>query len=167
MANGRSSGPRQAKVWNSMPSVSLALTADGTSLGGSLAFSAPETVLRCLGELTIGPTFNSAPVAGDSAKIGFGICVVSTDAFTAGAVPDPLGEPEFPWLYWRSHDLSMVLGAATDNDGSTFVRHAFDVKSQRKIKPRESLVTVVQYSDSVGTPPIAFEMPPWRFLFLD
>ncbi len=37
---------RRAKIWSAIPGISLALTASGTSLGGSISFATADTVLR-------------------------------------------------------------------------------------------------------------------------
>ena len=110
--------------------------------------------MRLIGEYTIAAT--SAPAASDEVVIGVGIGVVSTDAAGAGssAMPDPLGEPEYPWLYWKAHPL-FFAGTDPEGAGQNYsLRQSFDVKSMRKLKPRESLVLVLQYLDVAGTVPI-------------
>ena len=158
MSNGhRSGGRRLSKQWEGLAAIKLALTADTTSGGGVLNFTTSITILRMIGEYVIAPT--SAPAALDAVRIGVGIGVISTDAATLGptAVPDPLGEPDFPWLYWADHAF---LFSTTDPDSggnlASSVRHRFDIRSMRKVKPRESLTMIVQYADSVGTPPMSF-----------
>ena len=104
----RFGGRRMAKHWHVIAGVSLSFTVDVTGLGGGLALDGPWTAIRMLGEYTIGP--DAAPAAGDQCTIGVGIGVVSSDAFAVGstAMPDPVGEPEYPWLYWAEHDFHFV-----------------------------------------------------------
>ena len=153
MTNGRHFGAgraRQVKEWTFIPSISLDLTAAGTSLGGSIGFVEARTVLRCRGELVI---TSEAGTNGDEALIVAALAVVSSDAFAAGAgsVPDPGAEGEYPWLWWRSVPI-FVEG--NDYDSAGAARVMVDTKAMRKMKPRESLAWVVQYVDVSGTPPM-------------
>ncbi len=137
-----------------MTGATLALNGSGTTLAGNADFLAAVTVLRMLGSYTIGLT--AAPAALDDAVITLGIGVVSSDAAALGstAMPDPNVELEFPWLYWADHAF-FYRGDAADHDGTTKeIRKSFDVRSMRKIKPRESLAMIVEYNDLVGTPPM-------------
>ena len=105
-----------------------------------------------LGEYAINPTGTIA--ANDEALVVFAIGKVSTDAFAAGAasLPDPAAEPEYPWLYWASHP--MIFGGSTldPSTAPASLRHSFDVRTMRKFRPGESLVSVIQHVDVAGTP---------------
>jgi len=162
MSNGhRGSGQRLAKQWSVIPAQSSSLTADTTNVGPSLAATASQTVLRMIGSYVLGST--GVATAQDECLVVIGIGVIATDLAAVGGtgIPDPAGEPDFPWLYWASHTLffpSAVSGTAGQGDQSQLgsVRVAFDIKSMRKMKPRESLTLIVQYGDVNGTPPIRF-----------
>ena len=147
---------RMNKRWDSLASVSQALTASGTSVGGSLAFTESSTVLRLIGEY--GFFCTSAPTALDAAHLSFGIAVVSSDAVAAGAgsLPDPRDEAEYPWLFWAEHLFRAQSStfADTGSDGIMMLRRHIDIRSMRKIKPRETLVWVYQYLDGGGAPPL-------------
>ena len=162
----RGRGQRQRKHWHAIPGGPLLLTANGTGLGGVFSLDDPATVLRMLGEYII--SFTPNPVGLDAVIIGVGIGVVSSDAATAGAasVPDPDGEPDYPWLYYASHPL---FSTGTDPTGSgaagASVRRVFDVRSMRKMKPRESLAMIFEYVDVTGTPPITITIGETRVLF--
>ena len=163
MSNGRGHG-RLVKSWDKISQGAVALTTDSTNLISSLAFANVGTVMRMFGEYVIAPT--SAPAATDSCSVTVGIGVVSTDAATLGssAMPDPAVEAEFPWLFWRSHRFFYV---GTDPEASTpnyGVRSSFDIRSMRKLRPRESLVLIAQYVDSVGAPPLTFSAAATRVL---
>ena len=159
-------GPRKNKHWHSILGTSQSLTANGNFLGAQLALNGPWTAIRMLGEYIIGA--DAAPTAQDAVTIGVGIGVVSADAFIAGAasVPGPVSEPQYPWLYWANHDFFFVDSGLEDRV-ITSIRKSFDVKSMRKLKPRESLVTVIEYSDVAGTPAMQFCMPQTRVLVAD
>ncbi len=137
------------KQWTAIPSFSLAISADGTFAVAGVSFAVPATVLRSRSEL-IGWLDVSGQTAGDEVKFGIGLGLVSTDAFTLGAtaLPDPSGEPEFPWLYWYEYHL--VTEEATGRGPGGFFRLAIDTKAMRKVKPGESLVWVVQRVDGGG-----------------
>ncbi len=162
MAHGR--GVRQRKEWAALASATNAFTGNSTFLGGILNFTAAITVLRMVGTYTIGPT--SATAALDEAHIAVAIGVVSSDAAAvgAGSLPDPEDEPEYPWLYWMHHNF-FYPAVSTDAGGATLSgRFAFDSRSMRKIKPRESLVFLAQYQDVVGTPPLQISIGATRVL---
>ena len=169
MARQRGSGSRMGKQWGDIPAISLSLTADGTSSGGALISTTSQTVLRMLGGYTIG--LAGIATAADAVRIGVGIGIISTDAFNLGAtaMPDPLGELDFPWLYWNEHSLRYPAAAGTSagqgvTDARGWVRHKFDIRSMRKMKPRENLVVVIEYADTNGAPPMRVDVDQTRVL---
>ena len=153
MSNGRR-GVRMTKDWTSIPSTSFALTANATSAIASLPFTFAQTVIRMLGEYTIGPS--SAPVATDAAQVAIGIGIISTDAFNVGgaALPDPAGNPEYPWLYWAEHAFHFPSTSLLSGADDASIRRSFDIRSMRKAKQGQSLVFVVQYVNVSGNPPL-------------
>jgi len=158
MARNFGRSQRMPKHWERIGSSALiGFTGDATGLAAN-PLDLPEawTCLRLIGEYIIAAAATTI-VAADFASIAVGIGVVSTDAATLGAsaMPDPAGEPDFPWLYWASHSFSFLTTSDPEPSGAAgSVRKAFDVKSMRKIKPRESLVMVAQYTDVTGAPPL-------------
>jgi len=164
MARGFSRGPRMRKHWIGMFGGTQSHTASGTKIQNTpLEPNDAFTILRMLGGYTIFP--GAAPAAQDQATIGCGIAVVSADAATLGAtaVPDPIADPAFPWLFWQMHGLHFGT-TSLDPNGTGFVRHMFDIRSMRKIKPSEALVFVTEYADGVGTPPIKVDVQVTRIL---
>ncbi len=154
--------PRVPKEWSSIASASLSLTANGTFLGASTTFGFPSTVLRVISGITIGPT--SAPAALDEAHVTVGLGVFSADAFAAGATPDPETEPQYPWLFWKHYSLFFPTTSADPSVLTGSVREMFDIRSMRKLKPREDVGWVVQYSDIAGTPPLHVNIEQSRML---
>ena len=142
------------KHWVGVVGAAQDFVADSTILmqqvGGTGGLADAFTVLRMLGEYIIFPT--NAPVAGDEAELCVGICVVSSDAATVGSasMPDPCDDHGYPWLYWASHPIGFNGTSVVAALASASVRHSFDVKSMRKIKPSESLVTIAQFSNVSG-----------------
>jgi len=155
MADRGFRGPRMSKHWAAIGSAELHLVANSTGLLGVSNVEHPgETVLRMIGEYIVVPT--AAPTAADAAILAFGIGVVSSDAAELGAtaLPDPNDEAEYPWLYWASHAFHFQDTSVDPSQAGGSIRKAFDVKSMRKVKPRESLVFVVQYTNIAGSPPM-------------
>jgi len=165
MAHGRSRGTRQRKHWHRIPTAETHFTANGTALMGVFSLNDPATVLRMLGEYVIEPT--GAVASSDAACIGVGIGLVSSDSAELGAtaVPDPIDEADFPWLYWAEHAFHFADSTANPAPASTSIRKAFDVRSMRKMKPRESLVFITQYFDLAGAPPLSVIAGSTRVLF--
>ncbi len=158
---------RKEKQWAGIPSIEIDLSTFGTFSGVSLAFSSKQTVLRMLGEYLI--TSRSTLANNDQAFVGVGIGKVSTDAFNvaaAAALPDPISEPEYPWLYWASHPFQATGTAADNGDQSLNIAHrqSFDIRSQRKFSPGESLVMVVQAVDLAGAMPLTIVLAGVRVL---
>jgi len=164
MARTFSNYRRQEKRWDSVGGTFQPMTANGIFITNSLAFTRSGTILRCLSEYIVFPT--AAPVAADDCNVGFGLAVLSSDAVALGAtaVPEPLGDPEYPWIYWASHTFSFNSATVDNGSPNMSVRKAFDVKSMRKVKPSESLVGVVQYVDGAGAPPMTWSSSQVRVL---
>ena len=161
---------RRVRRWTSIPAVGpQVLTGAGTTIvSGRVDFTTPETVVRCMSEYLMVMDDN-AIAADDEATMVVGLGVVSTDAAVAGAgsVPDPAGEPEYPWLYWASHSFFAVAAAVDASLGSQCVRQRVDVKSQRIIRPGHSLLWIVQYVALSGNPEMAASWAHTRVLILE
>ena len=166
MARSRDSRGRMPKHWENIGSTSAtAFTATSTAvIGGSLTLDEAWTVIRIIGEYTVRGVGTLA--AGDKALIGVGVAVVSGDAATLGgtAVPDPIGEPEYPWLYWAVHPMAFESADVDSPSATASIRHVIDIRSMRKVKPRESLIIIAEYLDGNGAPPVDFHAARLRVL---
>ena len=140
------------KQWTSIPSIEIVSSSSQTLQGASIAFAVPATILRCRGEFLA--SFDESKQVGDLMIIGMGLGIISSDAFAAGAgsVPDPSGEPEYPWLWWKDFRLESFIAAGEEAIGSTVVRQEIDTKSMRKVKPGQSLAWQVQFGGVAGAP---------------
>ncbi len=163
MARQFTRGRPSVKQWQSMSGLSAQIGAAATVGGGILGFAQAATIIRMIGGY--GVAVRATPVAGDISSVTVAIGVVSSDAAAVGAsaLPDPLGEPEYPWLYHRDHSLFFADGSIDPHSALGSFRTEFDIRSMRKIKPRESLVAVIQVASS-GDPPLQFEMDLTRVL---
>ncbi len=140
------------KQWANIPAVGLSISTSGTNIGGSLVFLVPATILRFRGRLQM--QFDATQQAGDEMVLTFGLGVISSDAFDAGggSVPDPAGEPEYPWLWWGAFHLHSELTLGQNQWGTNNQVVDVDSKAMRKIKPGQSLAWVVQSVAITGAP---------------
>ena len=150
-------GKRMAKHWDNIASnIISAISTDTTFVqAGTISSDLPFTVLRILGGWSYGP--GAVNVINDAAGITCAIGVFSTDAVALGgtAMPDPENEPGYPWLYWKSV-LFQQTKAQQHSDGDIRMADRFEinVKSMRKVKPRESVAMVFQYNNVNGAPTV-------------
>ena len=153
------------KQWKGIDSGGGILTANGTTLLGGLGISRSSTILRCVSGFTAG-IGNVAPVAEDEADLTIGLGIISSDAFALGstAVPDPEDEPDFAWLFWKHYSFWFPTTTQDPSSQSSSVRESFDIRSMRKIRPRETLAWMIQYADVAGTPVLHFNVESTRVL---
>ena len=89
--------------------------------------------------------FNWSTIAETSnlENLFLGIAVVTLDAFTAGATPDPNGDFNQDWYYWtfRSHSREVVTG------GRQMQFWDIDLRSMRKLRGGYVLALVVNNGD--------------------
>ncbi len=155
---------RMQKSWVAVSGFAVLMTGNSTNVTAGLAVTTTGTILRCLTEYCIAPS--SAPAANDGVTVAVGLGIVSDDAFTLGAaaLPDPVGDEGYPWLYWASHRF-MFPGTDPEAAGATTqVRRVVDARAMRKIRPEQTITWVVQYVDSVGTPPMRCDFGSTRML---
>ena len=146
MARPRSSFAKTVdyKSWAIVPSSSTDFGTAAIVVLGGLAFSLPQTILRIRGNFCV--AFDGASDA-QQTVFGLGVGLVSTDAFnTAGAVPGPLSDADYPWLYWQSIPLKVTLKIAAEaaDDVMASFRADIDSKAMRKVKPNMTLCYVIE-----------------------
>ncbi len=169
MARGRTQFPKKSKAWSGLGSAANAFGSSATALILSVAQgTAPSTILRILGNWFVQPTPGGTIAALDAAEVCLAVGVVSTDAAAVGstAMPDPITEEGYPWLYWKSF-FYQASDAAIPEVGSTpGGGHFFDVdvKSMRRVMPNQSVVVIAQYLDNSGTPPLTVHWSGARIL---
>ena len=138
--------------WDAIPSFRQSSSSETTFVIAGLTFLAPATILRSRCDVLF--QFDATVQVDDRLTLGVGLGLVSTDAFTFGAtaMPDPLGEPEYPWLYWREINIEQ-LAVTPDFAGIGFgERFEVDTKAMRKVKPGQTLTWVFQYANGAGSP---------------
>ncbi len=101
--------------------------------------------------------FDETQQLNDEMILTWGLGFVSTDAFASGvgAMPDPAGEVDYPWLWWgQMHLLSLEANTQPGAWGITAQRLEVDTKAMRKFKPGQSLAWILQIGGSVGAPSV-------------
>lgn len=169
---GHVRGARQRKEWKSLGAggIDATLSSAGNNLMVNNPFGEPCTILRIIGEVTVSFAVQTL-VAGDAANITMGIGIVSSDAATVGstAMPDPVSDPGFPWLWWYSTQLRN-MSVTTESlfaDGAGYARIRVESKAMRKVSPSESLVVVAEWTDINGAPIVNVDWAGARFLVGD
>ncbi len=148
----RHGGRVQLKEWTSTLLSTIALTGDGTAIGGSVGFAIPGTILRC--RSYVQATMDATKQVGDLITLTFGLGIFSTDAFTLGAsaMPEPAADSAYPWLWWGQMHLEAQVAAGEDSWGSSNQRLEVDTKAMRRFKPTQTLGWVVESHASAGAP---------------
>ncbi len=128
------------KQWTGPADQGYVLVGSGAQvLLASAAFSDPATILRTRGMVSVKPQ----AVTADIEIIGaFGMCIVTDEAFAAGAaaVPDVFDDGGWSgWFVWQSFCYDFEFNDAT---GINFPTWNFEVdsKAMRKIGPNETVV---------------------------
>ena len=138
----------RSSIWNDGPG-DEAVT--GFSASGSAVFGLGQaslggnTVVRIRGNLEA--VLTAAAAAGQGYHVGLGIGIVSTDAFVdigITALPDPLDDKGYPWMYHRIFDVHAVTATIADGSNNNVVRFEVDTKAMRKMKPAETLCMIAQ-----------------------
>ena len=149
---------RRQSSWAVGPSGIVSRTSTGASLfgTGSQAIDNGLTHVRLRGELL--GFLTSIAAALDGFDCGFGVCIVSENAFGIGvtAIPNPI--TDIGWDGWLYHKLFALKGAVTgtfDETLSAQVRIEIDSKAMRKFKATDLMVAVVDVTE-VGTSQVDF-----------
>ena len=82
--------------------------------------------------------------------VTLGIGVTSDDAFSAGALPDPEVDADFPVQGWMYRDRFMVADVASGGNAGAILRVEKDLRAQRKID-RSSPFMSVRVDNIQGT----------------
>ena len=153
---GRNQSPSRSKrttLWNQGPNdtgTAFSTVTPALWTVGSVV-SEPVTIIRLRGWFDFYLESASAVGSGFSGAAGIGI--VSTDAFAAGAVPDPNEDLDWPWIWHTFFDVRSIT--ATIADGSNAVaavqRIEIDSKAMRKQNPAETLFGATETIAESGT----------------
>ncbi len=145
----RTRAPRQKTTWENL-AFDLPFTSAASQTVANLTPEPMQTVHGGVGLATVKRIIlngilavnNNTTHATNLQHIFIGICVVTLDAFTAGAVPDPSSDFNQDWLYWTSRS---IMRPATQN--SAYVTWEADIRSARKLRGGYVLALVVDNGD--------------------
>ncbi len=158
------SSPKRASLWGAGPSSAAiqSLSASGAlAVDTGQSFVGPSTLVRIRGMLTI--WLESVGSIGDGfTQVVAGIGICSTDAFTTGlgAIPNPIGDIDWPWI-WYQNVGAMVGQSVTESENTgelAQVRLPIDSKAMRKIKSNETVFGRIQVGAEVGVTILSFTM---------
>ena len=160
----RSRAPQRSRrktAWGDGPSsTATPITSTGVQgwgTGVSLANTMLATIVRMRGLFSFYITGGNAAVSGFTGAVGIG--VTSLDAFTAGVLPDPAGDAEWPgWLWHRFFNARLVTPTIADgvNAVSVLDRIVIDSKAMRKIGESEVVFGNVEITDESGVATATF-----------
>ena len=144
--------PKRLSEWGAGPlDTGSPITGTGDSVwdGGSVV-GLSATLIRIRGLFSIYIKTADAVNSGFAGAVGIGIA--STDAFTAGALPDPSGDTTWPWIWHSFFDIRAITATLADgvNAGSVFMRFPIDSKAMRKQNPDETLFGAMQVQNESG-----------------
>ena len=118
--------------------ISLGVTSGAQTIPFDLLADLPDTtvktVTRLIGTFTLVPSDLDAAVT-SAQRIDMGIGVASQEAFTAGVVPDPNVQADYPALGWLWIDSQTVIKVNASGTTEAFLYPTvhFDIGAQRKV----------------------------------
>ena len=152
--------PRRSMLWSEGPRV---VAVSSFSAAGKTAWNIGQnsgggvTIVRIRGGFTAWLELVTALGDGFS-SVAAGIGIVSADAFAVGstAMPGPLSDPEWDWM-WINYFGAMVGSTVTEEfKGLAAVRQVIDTKAMRKVQPNEVVFGMVESEVEIGAATVTF-----------
>jgi len=138
---------KRLTAWDSGPrsdnGAGFSVSSTGTVWNVGMVPLIPVTLVRIRGVITF--FFDSVTAAADAWTVAVGIGLIATDAFTAGALPDPLADDLWEGWMWH-HYLHMVVPAGTTANLAP-VRLEIDSKAMRKVDPGMTLFGITEAAE--------------------
>ncbi len=164
MAKRGSRSARQPVEWsgNLMTDAQEVAANTAAALGSSAALlqmlqeMTSPVIVRIHGEVSL---WGQGGTAGDDVTVGMGLAVVSTRAFQSGAaaLPRPLTDIAFPWMWHHMSHIRVYSAANTLTPDIGFTRVRVDCKAMRRVKSaEEELVQCIETSNGAGNGTIQF-----------
>ena len=132
-------GPRRQTTWENLhfehphgTAGELVLT-DLTPEPMAASLVGTATLIRCILSFAFGPDGSGTGTIWQ--RLAAGIFVCTADAFTAGAVPDPVSDFNQDWYYWTERTL---FRPSTQTDAID--RWSVDIRSARRLRGGYKLV---------------------------
>ena len=172
-ARTRTRTARRSKVWSGASSpanISLA----PSEIAANTIF--PEASVENLGKPTLARvrgTWSASPDTSLATATSYmyvhgGITFVSAKALAIGvtALPGPLTNPEWPWIWWDSVLVGTEVRTAVGFIDTGLNTRAVDSKAMRKIPPGSALVAVWEAGPALEGAPDTIVNFSFRMLFL-
>ena len=144
--------PRRKLSWENL-AFEIPLTAAADSTIANLTPEPMQTVHLGVGSATIHRlignfAFMTQEGATDSTEyvVAIGIGVVTLEAFSAGAIPDPLSDFNYPWYYWTTRTFK-----AQTIDSPQTQQWDIDIRSRRRL--RDGHVLMIHWETPVNDDP--------------
>ena len=156
-ARGRSVAKRQVAWTGSADQGGVAVGAGAKVIVESNATLTTTTIIRVRGLLGIRQT---SLTAGGENIGGYGIAIVSDQAFAAGAasLPGPWTDLDYPWVVHQMWAFSWAVADATGREISSPLATVIDNKAMRKVKSGETVVTLAESQAGAVTIMAPFRM---------
>ena len=156
MARTQFRGPRRKTQWMGMgdsagnvnlpgllsvgTAAKVVLSANFIGSGGAGIVDEETTITRMIGQYTASVSSTTALTTG---TIALGMAVVRAEAFAAGvaALPSPISDPDFEWLYYGSVILRNPNLVFQDGPAASIVV-PFDVRGQRIVRAGQTVVWI-------------------------
>ena len=106
------------------------------------------TIVRVLAHLWMTPA--AGTVVNGTQRLWFGLQLVSEEARTAGVLPDPDQQTDYPILGWMYRDVFVVTSNSTQEFRVAPTELRVDLRSQRKID-RAAIVMSIRNRAGSGT----------------
>ena len=155
---------RRRNSWDAGPSIApTSLTAAGVTLWtvGAQSTIDGSTVVRTRGQgsLFIGSASNVLDGFNEAAV---GICIVSENAFGAGAASVPAPLTDIAWDGWMWHMIlsqfrTSSVSPETFQSTMEAVRFDIDSKAMRKIRESDVVIGVLELGTEIGTTQMEFQ----------
>ena len=161
LSSRRSSGSDRKWLWGDGPVTAglQGFTAAGNVIVATgQAFGGFATIARIRGELVM--WIEVATAVGDGyRRVYAGIGIASNDAFAVGAsaLPSPLLDPGWSWLWFHAGGAIVALETTEVGRGPlAAVRIPIDTKAMRKIGDNETVFAAVAADTEIGTATLTF-----------
>ena len=143
----RSRGPRPRYLWtDGQLSTLTQVTAGAQAIIDLLQDLATATKLGLTLVRLLMRLYVQATSTGTDTEFQHGVMVVTTDAFSAGAVPDPVSDRQNWWL----HDGDFIHRDA--DAGPAGVSYHYDIRTARKLPGRDhALLHTIENSHASGS----------------
>ena len=115
------------------------------------------TVTRTILTLIFDP--GGVESVGESFRVDYGICILSSDEIAAMVLPEPSGvDPDTPNSGWLLRDMRQVSVVSSAQDPRQETLVTYDLKSQRILRQGQTMQLIVNMTNVSGSVPMTLHM---------